>query len=180
MWQKWGSSNRNDSCLNRNMALHQHQHWHTLLCYWRSRLRQVNLQTPCSFFLFYVSWLHIHHIGVDHWQLLLCMFNLLIVKSSNIWPNMVVVSYLLCLFFVLFPGCPGTYHPNSVPLCPMGVVFLFSVPVSHSGAQYPPSSTTKYEQSQIIKCSRSLHLYISSKNTVQIQQYFAIVKYYYN
>jgi len=63
---------------------------------------------------------------------------------------MVVASYLLCLFYGLFPGCPVTYHPSSVPLCPKGVVVLSSVSASHSGSQYPPSSKTKNRQSQII------------------------------
>ncbi len=78
------SSNRNYSCFKQEHGLTST----STLAYTPLLLKvkivpsQSSNSMFCSFF--YVPWLHIHHVGVDHWQLLLCMFNLLIVKSSNI------------------------------------------------------------------------------------------------
>jgi len=84
---------------------------------------------------------------------------------------MVAVSYLLCLFFGLFPGCPGTFHPSSVALCPKGVVVPSSGPVSHSGAQYPLSSKTKDGQSQII---RKMCIFVRTTSALFKKIFYAI------
>lgn len=131
MWQERGVvKTEMIATLNRNTALHQHQHWHVLPCCWRSRLCHVSFQT----LFLNVPWLHIPQVGVDHEQLLLCMFNLLIhlTKYGCFTIVLLALSRLLTLSRlsrdISSQFSPSVSHWRCCPVFWSGFILRCSIP----------------------------------------------------